>query len=197
MLRRHDLFWSLLLFASVVAACGGGDDEPVLSGADPAAAASGDGVDTDADGAAEGSEPDGAEGSEEAAASADCSALTVDDVGEFSLAAQLLAQVIGPEQVEALGSEALDYSPDDTSDLLARMHTVLDGRPAEGFDDPREAIAFYEDLNERLRALLAAPAPVSQELVDEYVAASGGLPDSLGPQLPIGAALSAHCPELV
>jgi hypothetical protein len=131
------------------------------------------------------------------AGSTDCSSLDPDALLNWGYANQILIQVRDQGTLDTLRDGVLvQYSPEEYGDTIAKLHTLLDGKPAEIYDDPKAALDYFGDLNERLAAMLAIDGPVPQASFDEYAAAVGEIGEAVGRQLPIGASLEATCPDL-
>ena len=86
-----------------------------------------------------------------------------------------------------------NYTPDSMAAILTRMHAALDGHPVATFGDPKDSIAFYEKLNDSVRAMFAATPPVPKQMIDDYVTFSGGVQGVIARQLAINASLSETC----
>jgi len=188
----------------VVGACGGGDDDDdgaataddatvAVADTEEAANAASDNeasVTTVGDG--------GNAGDAGAAGAADCSVLTPDDVAKYVVYTQVLSQVNDQAQVQVLRDRSFtDYTPEAFAAILVKLHTVLDGHSSDIFGDPQESLDFYEQANEIVGHMIAAPDPVPQDLFDEYTALTGGDPTALiGKQLPINGTLDELCPDL-
>lgn len=181
---------SLVVAVVVMAAagCGGSDSEGDAAQTTTIAA------DTSSSGTTAASEQTEAASPAE---SADCAGIDPDMFLNWGYANQILIQVRDQSTLDTLRDGVIvQYSPDEYADTVAKLHALLDGKPAEIYDDPKQALDYFGDLNERVRAMLAVDGPVPQATFDEYTAAVGEIGEAVSRQLPIGASLSATCPDL-
>jgi hypothetical protein len=181
---------SVAVVVMAAAGCGGGDSEGDAPQSTTAA-------DTSSSGTSAAPEAPPAAASAQSAESADCAGIDPDTFLNWGYANQILIQVRDQSTLDTLRDGVLvQYSPDEYADTVAKLHALLDGKPAEIYEDPKQALDYFGDLNERLRAMLAVDGPVPQATFDEYTAAVGEIGEAVGRQLPIGASLAATCPDL-
>jgi hypothetical protein len=191
--------WAAVVLGAVLlaGACGGDDDDQGASATDTATAAAPDDATEPADEPADDVTPATTAGGADAG-TADCSALTPDDLARYVVYTQVLAQVTDQGQVQVLRDQSFtDYTPEAFAALLVKLHAVLDGQSSDTFGDPQESLDFYDQANEIVGRMIASSDPVPQELFDEYNALTGGDPTAMiSKQLPINATLSELCPDL-
>lgn len=193
MIRRRPLYLSILLATTAllsacndnnsIASSGTASTSSTTAAESGATATTGAGSSTSAKSAASAASGSGA-----------CAALTNEELATYLTDTQLLAQVNSPEQVATLKTGSFgNYTPDSLAAILTKMHAALDGHPVASFGDPKDSIAFYERLNDSVRAMFAAAPPVPKQMIDDYVSLSGGVQGVIGKQLAINAALSETC----
>ncbi len=179
-----------LLAALALAACGSSGTK-----ADSAASST-----TAASSATSGSATSTASGSATSTASgggaAGCAALTKEDLADFLVDTQLLAQINSPESIATLKEGTIGrYTPDAFAQILTKLHGAVDGHGAPGLGDPKEALTFYEQLNAAVRQMYAAN-PVTEAMITAYQTQSGGVQGVLSKQIPINAAVGTTCKGL-
>lgn len=185
---------SLIATACVLAitGCGGsGSDNADDSESAPAAAEPAPEDSDPADPAPTTSAPDS-----EPAGDADCSTLSDDDIAQYLIATQLLAQVSTADQVASIRDQTIgNYVPERFAAVLVKLRALVGGTASDVFGDPDAALDSWEQANTKMAAMLAAADPTPQEMLDDYVAL-GDVATKLGWQLPINAPLSEICPDL-
>jgi len=176
-----------------LAGCGGGDDD--TSQSTPARATVEQTADPSSDASSAASAASDSEQAEPAG-DADCSSLSDDDIAQYLIATQLLAQVSTAEQVASIRDQTVgNYVPADFAAVLVKLRALVGGSANEVFGDPDAALDSWEQANTKMAAMLAAADPTPQEMLDDYVAL-GDVATKLGWQLPINAPLSEICPDL-
>jgi hypothetical protein len=177
---RRLVVGTVLIAALATSACGGGASS-TSAGSSPAPAGS------SASAPGTPSTLGGADG---------CAALSKDEIAKYALYAQLFPQVRSQSIVDSLRAGSItDYTPDAFAATLEKLQ-FLRGRGVPGLGDPGPSLDYYARVNDALKALLAESDPVPQPAFDTYSAVVGSIPESLGKQLPINAALSELCTEL-
>lgn len=176
---RRLVLGTALLLALSVSGCGGGS--AASAGSTPAPASAG------ATSGEPGSPAAGADG---------CASLTKDEVARYALYAQVFPQVRTQSVLDSVRNGTLtDYTPESFAATLAKLQ-FLRGRGVPGLGDPGPSLDYYAQVNDALTTLMAQPDPVAQSAFDAYSAVVGSIPESLGKQLPINAALSELCKNL-
>lgn len=175
---RRLVLGTALLVALSVSACGGGSST-TSAGSAPAPAGSTSG--------APASPAAGADG---------CAGLTKDEIARYALYAQVFPQVRTQSVLDSVRNGTItDYTPESFAATLAKLQ-FLRGRGVPGLGDPGPSLDYYAAVNEALTTLLAQPDPVAQSAFDAYSSVVGSIPESLGKQLSINAALSELCTNL-
>jgi hypothetical protein len=121
----------------------------------------------------------------------DCAAVSREDLNEFGFAVQVLGQVDDASSLES-ATEGLGYDAARMSEIIGVLR-MLEGHPAEGFDDPASALDQIADANELLGAMIASGGDVSDAEFAELKAVTGEPGDFILLQLPITASLSENC----
>ena len=169
---------TVLLTALVVSACGAGSS---TTGSSPAPAVS---TSAASDAPTTGGGADG------------CSGLTKQEVATYTVYAQVFPQVRSQSVIDSVRSGTItDYTPETFAATLAKLQ-FLRGKGVPGLGDPGPSLDYYAQVNDAMKTLLAQADPVPQSAIDAYTAAVGSIPESLGKQLPINAALSELCKNL-
>ena len=122
--------------------------------------------------------------------SVDCSALTGDDAGTYTVGIQILAQLRSQDVVDSIKAGGMTYDPE----AMARILTKLKSLAGHGvLGDPSADVDFYLAANEKARAILAVSGPVPQGMFDDIVAFEGDIGTFIGRQVSISAAYSDAC----
>jgi hypothetical protein len=72
-------------------------------------------------------------------------------------------------------------------------YRVLEGRPADGYDDPKVVLDQWEDLVARMDDMINGTSEPTQADIDAYVAAMGDPQDLIGSQLDLALARDNYC----
>ncbi len=72
-------------------------------------------------------------------------------------------------------------------------YRVLDGHPAPGSKDPKEILDHWQDLNDRMAAMINGPAAPTQADVDSYTAAMGDQQELIMSQVDVSLAREQYC----
>jgi len=172
---RRILLGAVLLSALTASACGGGGATTATgsSPSSPAATAAPSGG--------------GAEG---------CASLTKEEVARYSLYAQIFPQVRSQSVIDSVRNGTItNYTPETFAATLAKLQ-FLRGNGVPGLGDPGPSLDYYAQVNDAMATLLAQPDPVPQSAIDAYSAVVGSIPESIGKQVSINAAISELCTDL-
>ncbi len=185
-MRVRSLCCAVALAVGVLSSCGGSDDEPSV--ADSVAPA---------DNADSGAEAPDTAAAEAPAGTGDCSTISGDEIARHGVSTQLIAQLIGQPQVDAVKDGIVgEYDPAVYDATLADLHALLDGHPVAPFGDPKDDLDFYGAVNEIAAEMLAVDGPVPADLFERYTTLTNGGTDVIMRQTSIGAALEEVCPDL-
>lgn len=72
-------------------------------------------------------------------------------------------------------------------------YRVLDGHPATGYKDPKVILDHWQDLSDRMAAMISAPSDPTQADIDSYTAAMGDQQSLIMSQVDIGVAKDYYC----
>ena len=177
---RRLVLGTVLLAALSVSACAGGGST-TSAGSAPAPAVS---------------TPAASDAPTTAGGADGCTSLTKEEVARYTLYAQIFPQVRSQSVIDSVRDGTItDYTPEAYAATLAKLQ-FLRGKGVPGLGDPGPALDYYAQVNDAMKTLLAQPDPVPQSAIDAYTAVVGSIPESLGKQLPISAALSELCTNL-
>ncbi len=121
-----------------------------------------------------------------------CPKLTSDELATLGYGVQILTQLQGQDQVNAVNDGTIAFDPAAFGAVLDRLES-LRGHPSEGFADPGDAIDVLRSVNDKAVAMLAVDGDVPQAMFDDYAAVAGPVGDLLGQQAPITLALDDAC----
>jgi hypothetical protein len=122
--------------------------------------------------------------------SVDCTALTGDDAGTYTIGLQLMAQMRSQAVIDSMKSGGATYDPDIMEGILTKLKTLA-GHDILG--DPGPDVDFYIEANNMAREILATSGPVPQSMFDDLAAFQGDAAEFLGHQLTINSAYSDAC----
>jgi hypothetical protein len=81
----------------------------------------------------------------------------------------------------------------DKMNQAIKEYRVLEGHPAEGFKDPKVVLDRWQDLSDRMAAMIDGPTDPTQADVDAYKAAMGDGTDLIMSQGDVALALDQYC----
>ena len=72
-------------------------------------------------------------------------------------------------------------------------YRVLDGHPATGYKDPKVILDKWQDLSDRMAAMINAPSDPTQADIDSYTAAMGDQQALIFSQMDVTMAKDYYC----
>jgi hypothetical protein len=121
----------------------------------------------------------------------DCGAVTQEDLNEFGIAVQVMAQVDDAASLES-ATNGLGYDAARVGTIIESLR-MLEGHPAEGQDDPAASLDQFAQANTLLGAMIASGGDVSEAEFAELKAVTGEPGEFILLQLPVTASLSDNC----
>jgi hypothetical protein len=123
-----------------------------------------------------------------------CAASGTAGMQSLFIGLQVLAQpsvdyVVGVRSGQQLGP-ALDIAGINQG---IKDYRVLDGHPATGYKDPRVILDKWQDLSDRMAAMVNAPSDPTQADIDSYTAAMGDQQSLIMSQIDVSMAKNFYC----
>ena len=123
-----------------------------------------------------------------------CAASGTPGMQSLFIGLQVLAQpsvdyVVGVRNGQQIGP-ALDIAAVNQG---IQDYRVLDGHPATGYKDPKVILDQWQDLSDRMAAMIDAPSDPTQADIDAYKAAMGDQQALIMSQVDIGVAKDYYC----
>lgn len=122
----------------------------------------------------------------------DCSALTDEVLRTYSTGMQVLTQLTSQAQVNAVRDGTVEFSPVEFDRALNALR-VLEGRPAQPYGDPADALTTIHAANDAATRLIDGPTRLSNEAFTQFADASGGQQGLGNAHADISASFEQYC----